>query len=378
MTEFAASTGLWPAAASPRRYLWTDAFAVCNFLELWRGTGDEAFKDLAVKLVDQVHHTLGRHRQDDPRKGWISGLDENKAKEHPTAGGLRIGKELNERKPSDPIDERKEWIQDGQYFHYLTKWMHALYCMGDATGDAVYSRWAVELAKAAYRGFVHTTPSGSRYMHWKMSIDLSYPLVFSMGHHDPLDGLITFSQLQVAEKKYGPEAGDAGGSLTGEIAGVATMCKKRDWATDDSLGLGGLLCDAYRIAQLRVAGDAGLMGLLADLPDAALVGLKSFVKQKVLRQRADYRLAFRELGLSIGLHALVKLKTLTEERKGLFEELDLGPRTDALMQYLPVGEMIETFWLEDIHRQSSTWQEHCDINSVMLATSLMPDRFLTI
>ena len=29
-----------------------------------------------------------------------------------------------------------------------------------------------------------------------MSIDLSYPLVPSMGQHDPLDGYITYLQLQ--------------------------------------------------------------------------------------------------------------------------------------------------------------------------------------
>jgi len=32
MTEFSDSTGLSTVEKSPRRYLWTDAFAVCNFL----------------------------------------------------------------------------------------------------------------------------------------------------------------------------------------------------------------------------------------------------------------------------------------------------------------------------------------------------------
>jgi len=35
MTEFARLTGLSPASSAPRRYLWTDAFAVCNFLGLY-------------------------------------------------------------------------------------------------------------------------------------------------------------------------------------------------------------------------------------------------------------------------------------------------------------------------------------------------------
>ena len=76
MTEFARLTGVSPASNTPRRYLWTDAFAVCNFLGLYQETGGKEFKDLALQLVDQVHSVLGRHRHDDSRTGWISGLDE--------------------------------------------------------------------------------------------------------------------------------------------------------------------------------------------------------------------------------------------------------------------------------------------------------------
>ncbi len=47
---------------------------------------------------------------------------------------MRIGKPLNERKPSEPFDERLEWDRDGQYYHYLTKWMHALHQVGRLTG----------------------------------------------------------------------------------------------------------------------------------------------------------------------------------------------------------------------------------------------------
>ena len=66
-----------------------------------------------------------------------------------------------------------------------------------STGDFTYNRWAVELAKTAHARFVYTPSSGKqKRMYWKMSIDLSYPLVPSMGLHDPLDGLITYSQLQ--------------------------------------------------------------------------------------------------------------------------------------------------------------------------------------
>ena len=64
MIDFANLTGLSSSGSIPRRYLWTDAFAVCNFLELYRHTSDE--KHLSLRLVDQVHSILGRHREDEP------------------------------------------------------------------------------------------------------------------------------------------------------------------------------------------------------------------------------------------------------------------------------------------------------------------------
>ncbi len=117
--------------------------------------------------------------------------------EHPTCGGLRIGKKLAERKLDEPFDERLEWDRDGQYFHYLTKWMQALARVSLVTGDGRYLRWALELAKAAHAGFTYKLAVGkTRRMYWKMSVDLSRPLVASMGHHDPLDGLITYTELE--------------------------------------------------------------------------------------------------------------------------------------------------------------------------------------
>ena len=97
-----------------------------------------------------MHHTLGKHRKDDTRSGWISGLDEGEGELHPTKGGLRIGKKLNERKPDERFDERLEWDQDGQYYHYLTKWMHALNRVSQVSGNPSYLRWAIELAQAVH------------------------------------------------------------------------------------------------------------------------------------------------------------------------------------------------------------------------------------
>jgi hypothetical protein len=377
MTEFAMLTGLSPIGTVPRRYLWTDAFAVCNFLELYRQTGDETYRQVALRLVDQVHTILGRHRKDDPRTGWISGLAEQEGKVHPTKGGLRIGKQMNERNPVDPYDERLEWDRDGQYYHYLTKWMHALNRVTRVTGDATYNTWAIELAKTAHAGFTYVpSPGGPKLMYWKMSIDLSYPLVPSMGHHDPIDGFITYNQLRataaVASEKPALD-------LSAEIIDMATICKGKSWATNDPLGIGGLLCDSFKVAQLIITEDFEHTDLLEVLLDSSLQGLASYARENPLEFPADYRLAFRELGLSLGLRAVEKLQGLTEKNPGLFDKAHrLHSLIEGLNWYAQLRDGIEMFWLERTNREANTWTEHRDINMVMLATSLAPDGYLTL
>ncbi|HOI13389.1 MAG TPA: hypothetical protein PLG75_05995 [Methanoculleus sp.] len=363
MAEFAGLTGLDPPHDRPRRYLWTDAYAVCNYLELFRRTGDAVYRDLALRLVGQVHHTLGRHRDDDSRTGWISGLPDEEGEAHPTRGGLRIGKPLPERRPDEPFDERLEWERDGQYYHYLTKWMHALSRVSRVTGDPAYTRWAVELAKAAHAAFTYALSSGGKRMYWKMSIDLSRPLVPSMGLHDPLDGFVTYSELQAAGGRT---------DLSTEIADMANICRGRSLATDDPLGIGGLLFDFGRIAQL-----AGRVGSISDvlLPfvlGAAQSGLARFARGGTLRYPADYRLAFRELGLSIGLRGVGPFAARVQENP------DLSRRADALMRYLPLADEIERFWMDPENREAGTWTQNREINTVMLATSLAPAEFLAV
>lgn len=376
MAEFAASTGLSNAVKPARRYLWTDAFAVCNFLELYCRTGDESWRNLALGLVDQVHCVLGRHRPDDPRSGWISGLSEEDGQRHPTGGGLRIGKQLGERGPAEPYDDRLEWDRDGQYFHYLTKWMHALSKVSRAMENPLFNLWAMELARAAHAGFVHVLADGSKRMYWKMSIDLSRPLVPSMGLHDPLDGWITFLQLQSTALEFSKTPAL---DLGPEIADMRALCQGKTWTTEDPLGIGGLLSDAYKTMQLIAHGGLAETALLNDLLEASLPGLEACSGSRSLKLPADYRLAFRELGLAIGLRAVERIEGLMAQNPKPFA----GNRTvQALLKHLKryagLGEALEEFWLAPQNRQTQTWIEHLDINSVMLATCLAPDGYLQL
>jgi hypothetical protein len=378
MNEFADLTGLSPTARLPRRYLWTDAFAVCNLLEIYRQTRDDQYLDSALRLVGQVHHILGRHREDDPRSGWISGLPEKEGKRHPTQGGLRIGKKMNERKPTDPFDERLEWDRDGQYYHYLAKWMHALDRVSRVSGDPAYLRWAMELAKTAHARFTYrTAPGGPKRMHWKMSIDLSYPLVPAMGQHDPLDGFITYNQLQAAAARFSEVS--AWPDLETEIEEMATICEGKSWATDDPLGIGGLLSDACKSAQLIIQVHFERSDLPEILLEAALLGLESVVRKNHLNLPASYRLAFRELGLSIGLHAVDMLRRLIDENPNHFKnKQQLHSLIQNLIRHAAFRQTIEKFWLDPANRKARSWTEHREINMVMLATSLAPDGYLAL
>jgi len=366
MDQFAQRTGI-ASENDPQRYLWTDAFAVCNFLELSRQTGDAGYGELALQLVDQVHHVLGRHRPDDPRSGWISGLNEQEGEQHPTAGGLRIGKPLAERGPHDPVDERLEWERDGQYFHYLTKWMHALHRVSQETGEARYRRWAIELAHTAHASFTYQPSHGPvKRMVWKMSIDLSRPLVASQGQHDPLDGLITYQLLRAS----GPEAASGSLELASEIDDLARLCGSEHWMTADPLGLGGLLTDLYRVQQLQTMAEPKPSRLETQIIDSIIPGLDVYVGQSPLQERAAYRLGFRELGLAIGLRAVERLPPSVSRTSEFAQQIE------QIMQHLPMADEIEAFWREERNRQADSWKTHRDINEVMLATSLAPDGYL--
>jgi hypothetical protein len=422
MMDFARITGLDPVTTCPKRYLWTDAFAVCNYLELHQQTKESQYLNLARRLVDQVHGELGKHRKDDPngRHGWISGFNEEEGRLHPTIAGLRIGKKFNERQRHERADPELEWEQDGQYFHYLTKWMHALERMHKVTGEVQFLLWAMEMAKGVFPKFSYQTghqlglSSGATVKHrmyWKMSIDLSYPLVSSMGQHDALDGFITYQELELAALVAIP-SGDfpANLHLHSERAVLNDMAHDGTWSTRDTLGLGGLLCDAYKVLQFSITanrkkievdreGETGTAVscmaedvLVRDLLTAALPGLRHALEEKpnFLQHPTKYRLAFRELGLAIGLRAVMDMQIWMQDHP---EEYDTIQYRESLRlmqkiaeKYGPIAKIVEDFWWNIAHKATDseaspsevTWTDHLEINMVMLATSMYPKSFLMV
>jgi hypothetical protein len=210
-----------------------------------------------------------------------------------------------------------------------------------------------------------------------MSIDLSRPLVASMGQHDPLDGLITYQQLSAAARQFPeipPEL-----TLKLEIEEMTEICAGHNWATNDALGLGGLLTDAYKLVQLidshHLHDTIRLEGLLHDIE----YSLRGFVAHNQLNLPAEYRLAFRELGLAIGLQAISRMQERIEKHaENFIHSIPLTSLLTNLSSFRPILNAVQDFWLEPAHQSVGTWQDHADINSVMLATSLVPDGYLQL
>ena len=204
------------------RYLWTDAFGVINLLTMHHQysrltANDDRYLELACRLIETVHDVLGRTRDGLSR---LPGATEA----NPLGGGLRIGKE----------DEYGSDC-DGQYHHYLTIWMFALNRMARASGDIEYNRQAVNLARAIHPKFFVDRSAARPRMIWKMSMDLSTPLVSSEGNLDPIDGFVVFRILQAAAL----EAGD-GEVLAEEISDYKRVMEHKDehFVSSDPLDLG--------------------------------------------------------------------------------------------------------------------------------------------
>lgn len=365
MRAFVVRTGVVGDRPS-HRYLWTDAFAVCNLLGLAASGELNDGVELARRLVDRVHDTLGRH---DPAHGDnqpLGGRDEETRRQAPTSAGLRIGKPLPQRRPDEPPDPRLEWERDGQYFHYLTRWMHALARLAEETGDLRYHDWAVGLADAAFGAFVGHDRQHADRMVWKMSVDLDRVLVASMGLHDPLDGWIT--SLELASSAFTDPRRRA--RLLRQAEAYRSLCEGSAWSSPDPLGIGGLLADAWR--WWRSVGSRN-ESVPVRLLDAARVGLVAARSRGLARGPVNGRLAFRELGLAIGLHAAERLAAAVGadgEHPGIEAALS------RLSGEARLGQEIENTWRRPANRDGPTWRDHRDINEVMLATSLAPEGYL--
>lgn len=174
-----------------RRYLWTDAFGVLNFVTMAQRYPESrraVLLDAAKKLIDSVHATLGQPRSSAFPMAVQAGS---------TYGfkGLRIGKE----KARASSDARMEY--DGMYWHYLDKWFFALLRYYQVSGDLDALRDVVSLIKAIHPAFMQKSRTGQPLgLHWKMNSDLT-PIPESgraYPNDDALSGYLMYSLVRHA------------------------------------------------------------------------------------------------------------------------------------------------------------------------------------
>ena len=132
------------AGECQRRYLWTDAFGVLNFVTLSKRHPEKKRIYLAAanELITSVHASLGQPRA--AHLPMTSGVNTPFGFK-----GLRIGK-VAAKKNSDP-----GMTYDGMYWHYLDKWIFALLRYYQASDEIEALREAVALIKSVHPAFLH-------------------------------------------------------------------------------------------------------------------------------------------------------------------------------------------------------------------------------
>jgi hypothetical protein len=300
------------------RYLWTDAFGVCNYITLFCETKDPVYIQQADALIKDVHDTLGKDRTLKSRLG-------NSTTDRPLLGGLRIGKEDAEGTPDG----------DGQYFHYLTKWMFALNRMSIIKKDARYNDWAIDLAKVAHDKFIRNIDSNFPKMYWKMSIDLSYPHVDSEGNLDPFDGYVTYRAIQAMSSDLNVLKSQIG---TFE---KMVMAKYPRYRSNDPLDLGEALWITHLYPEEEWS---------KYVSAQSLKSLDALYAQGYFLMPDTRRLAFREFGTTIGV------------------QVHPAARGVGSLWHKRVEELHE-FWNAKIYKRDN------DITPVMYCTSLIPGVF---
>jgi hypothetical protein len=302
-----------------------DAFGVCNFLTLYKETSNDHYLNLAKNLTSAVHDILGRTRDGKSRLP-------NASDAAPLAGGLRIGK-----------DSASGPDCDGQYHHYLTLWMFALNRLSLASREKIYNDLAIQLARAIHPRFVYNRESSRPRMVWKMSMDLSHPLVRSEGNLDPIDGFVMFRLLQQTD---GPDSA----ALKDEIEGYRKIVntKWQHYSSEDPLDLGMTLWTSHWFGVGDTEEEWSSSLLNAAKRDTLLLAESGYFGSS--RRR---RLAFREFGTCVGIKT-----ALAGEPNTRFEII--------------ASKILES-WEKDMDVSSSDEMDDLGpINLVMYAAALKP------
>jgi len=193
--------------------------------------------------------------------------------------------------------------------------MFALNRLSLASSDKKYNDQAIELAKAIHPAFVYDRDKPRPRMVWKMSVDLSRPLVRSEGNLDPVDGFVVFRLLQQTD-------GERSEALKEEIEDYEKIvrAKWRGYGSQDPLDLGMTLWTAHWFA-----GEEWADGLL----ERARRDLGELWDGGYFKTWMGRRLAFREFGTCLGMQCGIggeEWETRARDITQMWEKTGVVPR----------------------------------------------------
>lgn len=258
---------IWP---NGKRYLWTDAHGVLLLVSLHKYTKSQDYLTQAESLVKEVKRVLGRTK------------------------GYRIGQ--------DPDRE-------GQYFHYLTKWMFALNELGKFNPE--YKTDAIKLVKDIHPHFC--IPGVGIW--WKMKEDLSGPAHgYGLGGLDFYDAFSTYRSI---DSKI----------LASEIHDVHQIVLKnyKSFHCTQDLGLGESLWMASRYKDEEWA----KIVIEKSLKTLDMMYRESGYFVRDGQSEKNTILAFGNHGVSVGLQSVQKWPDRVTKMQTFFENFKSNDKYDT-------------------------------------------------
>jgi hypothetical protein len=315
-----------------RRYLWTDAFGVMAYISLAEQAKEngntrqkQKYQQAADKLITVVQDCLGKPRSNNENDQMQPDVTS------PTGYvGLRIGK-ASSRKVTDYGMQ-----YDGQYWHYVDKWLLAL-------SRAGHVHDGIAIAKSVFPHFFDAGPRGTgRYggIRWKLSVDATPPpeLQYDRGgaNDDTLVALIIFSMLEQQRLEQRSTEDDKDTATIPSLSKEIELLRQslhgyKPRVTDDPLGWGlEAMYDQFLYRQPR---------------QSALISLHSHALHI-----SHLSLPFRLYGAMIGAQIV---------------------GADIIAPTVDMNSLIERCMMYEANAIQQVSEDHSSINRVMLATVLL-------
>jgi len=283
--EWLRAARIWP---NGQRYLWTDAFGVVLLVSLHRALGKPRYLIEAEWLVGEVERVLGRAR------------------------GIRIGEAID---------------RDGQYYHYLAKWIFALTRLGAIR--PMYRERALELVREIHEPFIRRGVG----VVWKMKEDLSGPYPgFGLGGLDAFDGYVAYRLLD--ERALAGPIRDMR-----EIMDIAYP--EMHITQDLALGMMLWLCHVFPGEQWARVQRSRCLATL----DRMWIDPPGYFCREPHARRIKF--AFTNFGVSLGLQAVGEMKDRVQRLHGFFETYRSGDEyyTDAITHVMACCAHLPGDWL---------------------------------